>query len=149
MSQLAIQIFADRATSEEGVKLLPYDDATGKPVVAPVGNLSWGIGFNLMKCGSVALFKVMISFLATSLDESLSDYSWYAQANAARQSVFLDVAFNGGLHEEIYGYPKMIHYASLGDWTNCAAQCTVARADLDKSRYEPLRKILLTGIIAP
>lgn len=146
MSQQAIQIFVARATPEEGLELLPYDDETDAPVKAPVGNLTWGIGFNLMKCGSPGLFAAMLAYMCAAEDTALSEHTWYVQANAARQSVFLDIAYNGGLSGLLNGYPRMIAAATLEDWTGTASQCTVADASLDKSRYAPLRKILLTGV---
>lgn len=146
MSQQAIQIFVARATPEEGLKLLPYDDETGKLVIASVGNLTWGIGFNLMKCGSPGLFAAMLAYLCAAEDTALSEHTWYAQANAARQSVFLDIAYNGGISGLLNGYPHMIAAAAVNNWTEASAQCTVENALLDKSRYAPLRKILLTGV---
>lgn len=146
MTQAAIDIFTGRAVTEEGVRLVAYDDATGLPVKAPVGNLSWGVGFNLVKCGSMGLFQVMLSYMCAAEDTALSEHTWYVQANAARQSVFLDIAYNGGLSGLLNGYPHMIAAAAVGNWTEAAAQCTVADVSLDKSRYAPLRKILLTGV---
>jgi hypothetical protein len=140
----AISVLLARLTTEEGQRLLPYDDATGLNVKAPVGNLSWGRGFNLMECGSPGLFQVMESYLLTVLDNRLQAYSWYANAGDVRASVFLDIAYNGGIHD-LLGYPSMIHYASIGDWVNAAAQCTDKDPKLDASRYAPLRALLLSG----
>lgn len=143
----AISVFLARKTREEGDKLLPYDDATGKPVKAPVGNLSWGRGYNLMKCGSEGLFDVMDNYLVGELDRQLQTYTWYAQSGDVRASVFLDIAFNGGLHD-LLGYPHMIAAAARGDWPEAAAQCTEKNPSLDASRYAPLRQLLLTGVTA-
>jgi hypothetical protein len=140
----AVSVLLGRLTSEEGEKPLPYDDATGLPVKAPVGNLSWGRGFNLMECGSAGLFQVMESYLLTALDNQLQVYPWYIGAGDVRASVFLDIAYNGGLHD-LLSYPSMIHYASIGDWVNAAAQCTDKDPKLDASRYAPLRALLLSG----
>lgn len=149
MSSQAVEIFLSRPriVKEEGDKLLPYDDATGKNVVAPVGNLSWGWGFNLMACGSEGLFEVMARYLVTQVDAELSKLPWYASLGSepTRQSVFLDIAYNAGVHGEIHGFPKMVAYAAAHDWKNCAAQCTVADARLDASRYAPLRQLILNG----
>ncbi len=142
----AVDILMQRLTREEGEKNLPYDDATGKPVKAPVGNLTWGRGFNLMACGSSGLFEVMERYLLDAIDTQLLNYEWYKNAGDVRASVFLDLAYNGGIHD-LLGYPSMIHYASIGDWANAAAQCTEKDAKLDASRYAPLRQILLTGAI--
>lgn len=140
----AVSVFLARKTREEGDEILPYDDATGKQVRAPVGNLSWGRGYNLMKCGSEGLFDVMDAFLVSALDNKLQAYSWYTGAGDVRASVFLDIAYNGGIHD-LLGYPSMLHYASIGDWPNASAQCTEKEPKLDQSRYAPLRALLLSG----
>jgi hypothetical protein len=140
----AVSVFLARKTREEGDEILPYDDATGKQVRAPVGNLSWGRGYNLMKCGSEGLFDVMDAFLVSALDNKLQAYSWYTGAGDVRASVFLDIAYNGGIHD-LLGYPSMLHYASIGDWPNASAQCTEEDPKLDASRYAPLRALLLSG----
>jgi len=140
----AVSVFLARKTREEGERALPYDDATGLNVKAPIGNLSWGRGYNLMKCGSEGLFDVMDAFLVGALDHQLQSYSWYRDAGDVRASVFLDIAYNGGIHD-LLGYPSMIHYASIDDWVNAAAQCTEKEPKLDASRYAPLRALLLSG----
>jgi len=138
-------ILQARLTREEGERFQPYDDATGKPVKAPVGNLTWGRGFNLMVCGSSGLFDAMERYLLDALDTQLLNYEWYKNAGDVRASVFLDIAYNGGLHD-LLGYPSMIHFASIGDWDNAAAQCTDKDPKLDNSRYKLLRQILVTGV---
>lgn len=140
----AISVLLGRLTTEEGDRLLPYDDATGKSVKAPIGNLSWGRGFNLMQCGSPGLFTVMETYLLTALDHQLQVYDWYRNAGDVRASVFLDISYNGGIHD-LLGYPSMIHFASIGDWINASAQCTEKDPHLDASRYAPLRALLLSG----
>lgn len=141
----AVDVLLGRLTHEEGDRTLPYDDATGLPVVAPVGNLSWGHGYNLMQCGSEGLFAIMDRHLITALDTQLQQYQWYQSAGDVRASVFLDIAYNAGLHGLVKGFPKMIAAATAGDWTEAAAQCAVASPSLNASRYAPLRQLLLTG----
>jgi hypothetical protein len=141
----AVNVLLGRLTTEEGERKFPYDDATGLNVRAPRGNLSWGRGFDLMQCGSSGLFQIMESYLLSELDGRLQAYSWYMKAGDVRASVFLDVAYNDGLHG-LLGYPSMIHYASVEDWVNAAAQCTEKDPKLDASRYAPLRQLLLTGV---
>lgn len=149
MSTKAVEIFLarPRIVREEGDRLLPYDDATAKAVVAPIGKLSWGWGFNLMACGSEGLFEVMARYLVTQVDTVLSSTAWYGGLGnePTRQSVFLDVAYNVGISGMLHGFPLMIRYAAARDWPNCAAQCKVASATLDASRYAPLRQLLLHG----
>lgn len=149
MTAQAVGKFLSRVVQEEGNKLRPYDDATAKPVVAPVGNLSWGWGFNLMQCGSVGLFRVMTEYLVTVIDTDLSRQAWYASLSdePTRQSVFLDVAYNAG--EDLqHHWPNMVAAATVRRWPECAAQCKVQRPDLDLSRYAPLRWLLISGDIS-
>ncbi len=148
MSRAAVLKFLarPRIVREEGDKLLPYDDATAKPVGAPVGNLSWGWGFNLMQCGSEGLFLVMADYLVSQLDAHLSQEAWYAALGSepTRQSVFLDVAYNAG--EDLqHHWPRMVAAAGARDWTQCAAECKVLDARLDASRYAPLRALIISG----
>lgn len=144
MSSLAVQNFVSRAVKEEGLRLLAYDDKTGKTVHAPVGKLTWGIGFNLETCGSPGLFAVMLSYLCDQIEPQLIAQPWYADmGDPMRQSVFVDVAYNAGVHGELTKWPNAIKAAGLKDWPTCAAQLTVAEPGLNASRYAPLRKILL------
>jgi lysozyme len=146
MSRQAIMLLAGRLPREEGEKLKPYDDATAKAVVAPVGNLTWGRGYNLMTCGSPGLFDAMDAYLLGELDRQLSAFKWYTDLDnePTRQSVFLDIAYNAGVHGLLH-FPSMIAQAVARNWTACAAECKVANANLDASRYAPLRQLLING----
>ena len=148
MSAQAVTIFCQRVVREEGNRTVPYDDATGKPVTAPVGNLSWGYGFNLAKIGSTQLFDAMVRFIAESFDTELSKFDWYVglASEPTRQSVFLDVAYNDGVGGLLH-FPKMIAFAAAKNWQECAAECSVVKTNpkLDASRYGPLRLLIMTG----
>lgn len=141
----AVDILVGRLTREEGERLLPYDDATGLLVRAPKGNLTWGRGFNIMQCGSKGLFDVIERFLIEGCERSLQSYEWYRQADPVRQSVFLDIAYNGGVGGLLH-YPHMLAAASAGDWVAAAEECRVADPKLDASRYAPLRQLLKQGV---
>ncbi len=140
----AVDAFLARIDKEEGTRLLPYDDATGKLVVAPVGNLSWGRGYNLMQCGSAGLFAAMDRYLAGVLDSALQQHTWYRHASDVRASVFLDIAYNAGLHG-LLGFVHMLAAADVDDWATASKECTVIEENVDKQRYAPLRAILLTN----
>lgn len=148
MTQRAIAILTARLVSEEGSKLTPYDDATGRAVLAPVGNISWGFGFNLMQCGSPGLFAVMADHLLGVVEATLNTYDWYhtLDGEPTRQSVFLDIAYNAGVHGLLH-FPKMIGHAVAKEWQACALECTVIRTNpgLDHSRYAPLRALIIAG----
>jgi len=140
----AIGVLQARLTTAEGERLLPYDDATGLPVKAPKGNLSWGRGFNLMQCGSPGLFAVMEDYLLTQLNAQLAVYPWYAALNDVRASVCLEIAYNDGLSGLLH-FPMMIAALTRDDWAAAAAQCHVQNPEL-ASRYAALAQLLLTGV---
>lgn len=144
MSTTATDLTVARLCAEEGIKALPYDDATGLPVTAPVGNLSWGIGFNLMQCGSRGLFAAMLRYLVMAIDVQLIAFDWYVGLPAPVQSVCQDIAYNGGIHG-LLNYPHMIAAFAKGDLDTAAKECAVSDPKLDTSRYEPLRAIILSA----
>lgn len=141
MSAAATEITIARLLGEEGFKLLPYDDATGLPVKAPKGNLSWGIGFDLMQCGSRGLFEVMLRYLVGVIETQLAPLSWYPGLPDPVQSVCQDIAFNGGV-AGLLRYPHMIAAFAHGDLDTAANECTDKDPKLDASRYAPLRAII-------
>lgn len=141
MSAAATELTIARLLGEEGFKLLPYDDATGHPVKAPLGNLSWGIGFNLMRCGSKGLFETMLRYLVGVIEAQLVTLSWYQTLPDSVQSVCQDIAFNGGVHD-LMNYPHMIAAFAKGDFNTAANECTEKDPKLDASRYAPLRALI-------
>lgn len=141
MSAAATELTVARLVGEEGVRLLPYDDATGHPVKAPLGNLSWGIGFNLMACGSRGLFEAMLRYLVGVIETQLVALSWYPGLPDPVQSVCQDIAYNGGIHD-LMNYPHMIAAFARGDLLTAANECTDKDPKLDASRYAPLRAII-------
>jgi hypothetical protein len=140
----AISVLEARLTIAEGERLLPYDDATGLPVKAPKGNLSWGRGFDLMQCGSPGLFAAMETYLLTQLDTALKDYPWYVALDDVRASVCLEIGYNSGLSGLLH-FPLMIAALTQKNWAEAAAQCHVQNPEL-AARYAALAKLLLTGV---
>jgi GH24 family phage-related lysozyme (muramidase) len=140
----AIELVLGRLKLEEGERLKAYDDATGKTVVAPVGKLSWGWGFNLEAIGSSGLFAAMATYILTGLDKQLQAYAFY-KLDPVRQSVLLDIAYNEGVGGLLH-FPHMLAYLKAGDFTSASAECKIADPRVDAQRYAPLRQILLTGV---
>jgi lysozyme len=132
----AISVALPRLQTEEGFRATVYTDTTGHATI--------GYGFNVDAGISKSAAAMLLSAQLAELDNALQRYPWYANAGDVRGSVFLDVAFNEGLHGLLH-FPTMIHYASVGDWVNAAAQCAVMDPKLDASRYAPLRALLLAG----
>ena len=145
----AIDIVMSLTPGIEGEKLKPYDDATGLPVVAPKGNLTWGRGFNLMQCGSSGLFDVMERYLHTVNDARLkrAGYQWYIDTDPIRQAVLLYIDYNAGENGLLH-FPLMLHYISIKDWASAAMECKVKNPELAHV-YLRLSEILATGEIHP
>lgn len=138
-----IALVVKRLLREESTRLLPYDDATGKPVKAPVGKLTWGVGFNLEAIGSPGLFGAMLSYLLAQIDAQICGFRWYTRADETRKSVFLDIAYNAGV-EGLRGFENMLAAASVDDWGTAAAQCHAKNPEL-ADRYEALAELLRVG----
>lgn len=132
----AIAEACGRLQTEEGFRSLPYKDTRG--------NLTVGYGLNI----SAGLTKYSAAALLTAqvieLDATLIGFPWYQAANDVRKSVFLDIAFNGGLHG-LLGFPHMLSAAATGDWEVAASQCQVTNPEL-KGRYAKLAELLRTGV---
>lgn len=134
-----------RLPREEGERRIPYDDKTGKSVRAPIGKLTWGHGYFLEEIGEPGLYAVIDRYLASKHDQYLSRFPWYAALDDVRGSVPLDVAYNAGDTGELLGFPHFIAALERGDIATAASELQVKDPELDKSRYAPLRQILLTG----
>jgi lysozyme len=134
----SVSVALPRLQTEEGFRATVYTDTTGHTTIGYGFNVDAGISKN----AALALLAAQLA----ELDNALQHYLWYTNAGDVRGSVFLDVAFNEGLHGLLH-FPSMIHYASVGDWVNAATQCAVKDPKLDASRYAPLRALLLSGVI--
>lgn len=139
----AIDLFVARSVREEGERTQAYDDATGRAVIAPVGNLTWGRGFFLERVASTELFDVIERHLVGKIDAQLQQYAWYRNLDEARQSVLLDIAYNAGVAGLLH-YPRMLHAIDAHDWTTAGKECDTSDPAL-KGRYEVLSRILVTG----
>lgn len=155
MSQTVCNIVAVRLKLEEGKRPKAYNDKTGRTVScktadpATSGNLSIGYGINLEngldQVEMDFLLNRRISLADAELTQAAAWYAGLCSDDPVKASVYLDVAFNAGVAGLLHGFPTCVNYASLKDWTKSAAELRVADANLDHSRYEPLRKILLSG----
>jgi len=86
----------------ESLKLLPYDDKTGKEVLSGQvlhGKMTIGIGHNLSENGIslVTAGNIYAENIAAMLAAVLKKWPWWIQLNDVRQRVMLDMAFNMGI----------------------------------------------------
>jgi lysozyme len=124
-----------RLQLEEGFRSLPYKDTQG--------HVTLGFGFNvdagITRYAATALLNAQV----TELDVTLAGFPWYQGANDVRKSVFLDIAFNSGLHG-LLAFPLLLAAAARADWEGAAAQCKVKEPEL-AARYARLAELLRTG----
>lgn len=153
----AVAICTARLKSEEGRRPKLYNDKTGHTVTcktadpATSGNASIGYGINLENGLDETEMLFLLQHRIELAQYELAREGWYrdlCQSDPLKASVYLDVAYNAGVAGLLHGFPSCVKAASLKDWTKSAAELRVADANLDHSRYEPLRKILLSGTLA-
>ena len=140
MSAESVALAVTRLQTEEGFRSLPYRDIYGNETV--------GYGCNLAAGISRKAALALLSAQTQEIDQALQTYTWYSPVDAVRQSVFIDVAVNEGLHG-LLRFPRMLAAIpaaiATGDWNTVAVECAVEDPRLDISRYAPLRAILLSG----
>jgi len=107
----ALELFLARLPKEEGERFDFYDDKTGKTVHAPVGTLTFGRGYTAA-IFSRALFDGMDRAIASDIEARIVGFPWFTGPGAtpARQSVFLDIAYNEGVHG-LLNFPHMLSAA--------------------------------------
>lgn len=128
----AIDLALPRLKTEEGFRAHPYKDTQGHLTVAYGCNLDEGI--------SPFAGAALLAAQAQERYDRLMRLPWYAALDPMRQSVCLDVDFNGGL----LSFPHMIAALAKGDWATAAAECKVTNPEL-AGRYAALAQLLLTG----
>lgn len=99
---------------DEGVRLKPYTDTVGK--------LTIGVGRNLTDDGITdSEATALLEYDVATVVSQLSPLTWWSALDDVRQWAIVNVAFNLGLRGLLH-FPSMIHYLSLKDFDNAAAQ---------------------------
>lgn len=136
-----------RLTTEEGYRQFMYDDATGKPVKAPVGNATIGFGCNVQGGWTSKFAWAVMKLQVLEIQDKLLLLPWYLACNAVRRSVILDIGFNDG-YDGLMKFPRMIAAITKQDWRTAQMECKV-KNDILQKRYTLLSNLLLTGWIGP
>lgn len=132
-----------KTPQEEDTRRFAYDDSTGRRVSClPNGRLTIAVGVNLETGLDSWEIEALSMHRLELVHQQLSAFAWYQAASAARQSVFLDVAFNAGV-EGLLHFPKMLHFAAIGQWQSAADQLL----DSDAARQRPERYQRLAAIL--
>jgi len=135
---------------EEGNKLLIYDDATGKTFLKGmtlVGNLSVGIGLNLM----IPFDPVELAFLEKNriakTQTGLLVIPWYAALDPVRQVALADIAYNIGVHG-LLNWPHFLAYLAKQDYPAAVAEIkgnALWVSQVKAARATRLENMILTG----
>ena len=149
-----VDIVIARVPHEEGSDkpgpFFLFNDKTGHRITCkPTGNATVA-DFNLENGLPAEVAVFWRRLLVTQRAAQLRKYAWYPKLDEPRGAVFLDFAFNAGVHGEIselLHIPSVLHYASIGDWANASkAFLELPAAKELPNRYGPLAKILETGV---
>jgi lysozyme len=111
---------------DEGVRYIPYQDS--------LGYWTNGVGHKLT-AAELGASGIPLSMDAVSDDQvnawldadiitdcaPLAQFPWFSGLDPIRQAVFQNMAYNMGFHK-LLGFPSMIHFATLQNWPNTAAQ---------------------------
>lgn len=146
MSLDEVALVLARLTTEEGFKATLYDDKTGLPVKAPVGNATIGFGCNVQAGWTSTFAWNVMKLQVLDVQADLLLLPWYLACNSVRRSVLLDIAFNDG-YDGLMNFPRMIAAITAKNWRQAQIECHVQNVVLQK-RYTLLSNLLLTGVIA-
>lgn len=109
---------------EEGNKNVIYDDATGLPFKKGMtlqGNISVGIGLNLM----VPFDQAELTFIETNrinkARAQLAQYDWYTIQDEVRQVALADLAYNLGVGG-LLRWPKFLSYMRAKDYPSAMSE---------------------------
>ena len=142
-----LELFEPICEAAEGVRLMPYDDATGLPVHPAQGNWTIGIGTKLPLSRDEA--KVLWKMRASAfLNEMVGIYWFEAIADSPqRQCALLEVSYNSG---SIFEWHDLIAAVKAKDWKaafNAVLNSKAANNPKLHARYERIADTMLTGVI--
>ena len=104
---------------DEGVRYKPYQDSRGFWTCG-VGHKLPGAPGSMDPVTDDQVNEWLAADIQTATD-GLNPYSWFRSLDAVRQGACLNMAFNLGVFGLLH-FPSMIHYLSVQDWPNAAAQ---------------------------
>lgn len=109
---------------EEGNRALIYDDATGRPFKKGdtlKGNLSVGIGLNLMIPFEPEELDFLERFRIAKGRRALQWYAWYTAQDEVRQVALADIAYNIGVSGLLH-WPNFLSFMAKKDYPAAVAE---------------------------
>lgn len=145
---MAVKTLSDLLVIHEGLRLRPYDDATGRQLTsggALQGKITIGVGRNLTDVGITRQEALWLlkQDIATAKRKA-KQYKWYTQLNPARQAVIVSMVFNMG---SIRSFVKLRQAISVKDWKEAVAQMRDSKwaTQIGASRLDTLTRMMVTG----
>lgn len=135
---------------EEGNRFLIYDDATGKPIVkgtTVVGNVSAGIGLNLMIPFAAEELQFMEDFRVERGLKLLAAYAWFTCQDPVRQVALADLAYNLGVAGLLH-WPDFLACMGRRDYPGALAQVVSDAkwvAEVGPTRSTRIENMISTG----
>jgi lysozyme len=144
---MALSQLENLLVSHEGLRLTPYDDATGRPLTLsePLqGKVTIGVGRNLTDVGITRqeAMKLLRADLQTATKKA-NQYRFFEGLSSVRQAVILSMIFNLG---SINAFVKMRAAINVKDWHRAAAEMLDSRwATQVGRRAQDLATMMETG----
>lgn len=124
LDKLALMLMED-----EGYRERPYDDATGKEVKAPIGQLTIGVGWNLQAnpLPHEAITLLLDISIRKALRDALDIFPELLDYGHARSHGIVNLIFNLGPHG-LLKFHKFCEAVRAQDWRRAAKE-------LERSRW--------------
>jgi lysozyme len=108
--------------AEEGWRDRPYDDATGRPVRAPIGKITIGYGFNLAARGlPAAVGDYWLEHLIKETVSEAEQFDVYHALSDVRKMALIDMIFNMGV-TSVRGFKLFLGALARNDWVSAAKE---------------------------
>lgn len=155
MAELDMAAVTADLQQDEGLKLLVYDDATGKfikPGVLVVGHPTIGYGRALDVRGITGPeAALLLAHDIPAFDTELAGVlPWYTGLDGNRRRVLLEMAFNMGVGDSAHGllsFHQMLDAVEAGDWVRAKANMVASHwfVQVGPRRAARLANLMLNG----
>jgi len=120
---------------DEDIRYLPYLDSLGNGTIGIGHKIKTGENFSSVVALSLGQVNALYNTDMGAVQYQLGAYSWFNLLDDIRQASMKNMGFNLGVVGLLH-FPSMIHYLSLGDWTNASAQALSSEWAIQLS-YDP------------
>lgn len=137
----------DLTVLHEGFRGHPYDDLTGKPVVAPVGKVTIGYGTNVQDAPLTEFeARIIAEHRLTLLVSAYNQYipTTFNVLNGPRQAALIDMAYAMGF-AKVKKFKNMLRALSSFNYGEAAAE--IINSDFGRSPLHATRARRVAGMM--